>query len=445
MRLTDYFIIAGKDIRRQALRSLLTILALIISTVILVTMAALSIGGRQAITDQFGSSDALTAITVTPSQNSQALSPFGGVQEVNHLTEKLTDQTAESLSKLPHVTSVSARANIWEFHHFAVANSDKQFVAQAQGIGSDAPLKLAAGTLFESNDQKNVVILGAAYVSQLGGTPSSYIGKQIQITTQKGYRGEGASIPPAAASKQISDTFNQTVTTLSATIIGVTDKGPDQSSLFIPMGWAHAIRTSQYNEGADIKKIDQLASDGYTAIRLSVDDTANVKSVSSALQAQGYGQISTLAQVEQLQQFSTTMWVILGAVAAIAIVAAALGVANTMLMTVSEQRYMVGVWRAVGARKKMVTRLFLIQASLLGMIGGAIGVGLSFVTTFYVNMYVSSLLTSQGLALTNIAQIPWWLAGGALLITIVFATLAGLYPAYRAANVDPSAALNSTQ
>jgi putative ABC transport system permease protein len=441
MKIADYFAIAGKDIRRQWLRSLLTIVALTISTVILVTMAALSIGGRQAISDQFGSGDALASITVTPNQNSQALSPFGGVQEVNQQTEKLTDQTVSDLAKIPHVSSVSARATLWEFHHFSIEGSDKQFVAQGQGVGSDAPLKLVMGKPFESNDQKNVVILGAAYIAQLGGSPESYIGKQIQIVTQKGYRGDGATIPAAGASKQVNDSFNQSEATLKATIIGVTDKGPDQGSFFIPIGWAHAIRTAQYNEGADIKKIDQLTGDGYTAIRLSIDSTTNVKAVSEVLQKSGYGQISTLAQVERLQQFSTTMWVILGAIATIAIIAAALGVANTMLMAVSEQRYTVGVWRAVGARKKAIVRMFLVQAALLGLIGGIIGVGLGAVATYYVNGYVSSLLASQGLELTDVAQLPWWLLGGALLMTTLFAVIAGLYPAYRAANEDPSAAL----
>jgi len=445
VKFTDYFVIAIKDVRRQSLRSLLTIAALVISTVILVTMAAISVGGRQAIADQFGSGEALTGITVTPNQASATLSPFGGVQEVNERTEKLTDQTVAELSKVPHVASASARASVWEFHHFSIEGSDKQFVAQGQGIGSDAPLQLAAGSSFSSNDQPGVVILGAAYASQLGREPITLIGKKIQLTTQKGYRGQGAVIPPAGASKQINDAFGQSETTLEATIIGVTTKGPEQGSLFIPMGWAHAIRTAQYNEGSTVKSVDQLEKDGYATIRVNVDTTDNVKKVSDILQQQGYGQISTLAQVERLQQFSTTMWVILGAVAAIAIIAAALGVANTMLMAVSEQRYTVGVWRAVGARRKTIVRLFLIQAALLGLIGGGIGVGLGAIASYYVNQYVNTLLSSQGLALTNITQLPWWLLVGALLLTVLFATLAGFYPAQRAARQDPSAALTSGQ
>jgi putative ABC transport system permease protein len=137
------------------------------------------------------------------------------------------------------------------------------------------------------------------------------------------------------------------------------------------------------------------------------------------------------------------MWVILGAVAVIAVVAAALGVVNTMLMAVSEQRYVIGVWRACGARKSTIVRLFLVESGLLGFIGGAIGVGLGVFVSGFVNEYVNSLLQSQGLALTNIAIVPPWLMGGTIILTTVFGVLAGIYPAHRAARQDPAEALTS--
>ena len=443
MRTSDYLMVALKDIRRQPLRSGLTIFALIISTVILVLMAAISVGGRQAITEQFGPSSGLTSIAVTPNQSNSSLSPFGGIQEVNSHAAKLDDTTVTTLAKLPHVNSASPQAHIWELANFSLDGSDKQFVAQAEGVPSDAKLPLTAGVAFTSNDQANVAIIGLSYAKALGfgDNPTQLIGKTINVTTQKGYRGIGATIPDALATKTTLDAFNQQATTLKVQIVGVTTTGPNQNELFVPIGWAHAIRTIHYYDAGMSKQTDQIAENGYTTIKVMVDGTANVASVSSAIEALGYGQVSTLSQVQRLQQLSATMWMILGAVAIIAVVAAALGVVNTMLMAVSEQRYTIGVWRACGARRRTMVALFLTESALLGFIGGALGVAIGMFAGRFVNEYVGVLLQNQGFTLTNIAIVPPWLVGGTIMVTTIFGIIAGAYPAYRAARQDPVQAL----
>jgi len=447
MRIVDYTRIATRNLRGQPLRSLLTIVALVISTVILVMMAAISIGGRQAISEQFGSDASLKIVSVTPNQSSSTLSPFGSVQEVDNSASKLDDSTRDLLTKQAHVQSASPRAHIWELNNFTIEGSDKHFVAQAEGVASDASIPLKAGTYFSSNDTRNVVVLGSAYADALGysGDAQTLIGKMVSLESQKGYRGFGSAIPATAATQAINDAFNKSTTTIQATIVGVTDKGPNQNSIFVPLGWAHEIRTAQYNEPAGLKTVDAIAKDGYSTIQVTVDDTTNVQAVSDAIEKLGYGQLSTLSQIERLQQFSTTMWIILGAVALIAVVAAALGVVNTMLMAVSEQRYMIGVWRASGARKSFIVRLFLVEAGLLGLIGGLVGVGLGVVVSKFVNDYVNVLLKDQGLTLVNIAVIPLWLMVGTVVLTSLFGIIAGLYPAYRAARQDPSQTLSSGQ
>jgi putative ABC transport system permease protein len=447
MRIIDYTSIAFKNLRGQPVRSSLTIVALVISTVILVIMAAISIGGQQAIIEQFGSDQSLTNISVTPNQSSDSLSPFGGVQEVNNSADKLDDEASALLAKQAHVVSSSPRAHIWEFISFRIEGSDKQFVAQAEGVGKDAPFSLRAGEYFGSNDDHNVVVVGQAYAKELGygDNPNELVGRSVKIESRKGYRGIDAEIPPANASGQAIEAFNKSTTVLTAKIIGVTDSGPDQNSLFIPIGWAHAIRTARYNEPTGLKTVDAIATDGYSTIQVKVDATAHVQSVANAIEGLGYGQISTLAQIERLQQFSTTMWIILGAVALIAVIAAALGVVNTMLMAVSEQRYTIGVWRASGARKSFIVKLFLIESGLLGLIGGLIGAGAGIIVSGFVNQYVNMLLKNQDLALVDIAVIPAWLVIGTVALTSLFGVLAGLYPAYRAARQDPSQALSSGQ
>lgn len=465
VRLTDYVGVALKDLRRQRVRSTLTIIALVISTAIVVTMAAISIGGRKAIVNQLSPDNSLTTIVVTPNQNAGTLSLFGNIQKFNPGANKLDDGVVARLAKLPGVQSAVPEAYIWEFASFSLAGSSQQFVAQANGVPDGSAVPLSAGSSFAANDNRHVVMLGLAYARQLGWgkNPAALIGKTLQIVTQKGYRGAGASIPGPTATAAQTDQFNQTTTTLTATIVGVTATGSDQNGLFIPLNWARAVRTIQYwvydagkaagvhsfnpapEQIGDLKTTDQIAADGYSTILVKAATTSDVKTVAAAINQLGYGEVSTLSEVQRLQQFSTTMWVILGSVAIIAVVAAALGVVNTMLMAVSEQRYAIGVWRACGARRGFIARQFLLEAGLLGLIGGLLGAGVGIGVTDFVNRRLATLLKSQGLNVTTVAQLPLWLLGATIGLTTIFGIIAGLYPAWQAARQDPSKALTSGQ
>lgn len=444
MRTVDYFTIAAKDIRRQVVRSLLTITALTISTMVLVAMLAISSGGQRAVSSQFSAGNSLSLVTVTPNQSSASLNPYGSIQEVNDGAAKLSDETVTQLLAIPHVVAASPRAGIWELHHFTIEGWDKQFVAQAQGTPSDSKLSLSAGRTFPNDGTKNEVIVGQNYLKEVGISPEAALGKTVRLVTQKGYRGEGAIIPIAGASRDAIEVFKQKETILTATIVGVAADGPDQNALLLPLGWARSIRTAQYNEASGIKSVDQLEADGYSFIRAEADSPHSVEDISQAIKALGYGQTSTKEQLQKFEQFTTMIWIVLGSVALIAVVAATLGVANAMLTTVSEQGYSIAVWRAVGARRHVVLRLFLTQALLLGMVGGIVGALTGAALSGYINSYINSLLISQGLVQVNIVLLPWWLLCGAILLTTLFAVIAGFFPAYKAAGVDPSAALRSS-
>lgn len=445
MRIADYFRLAWRDLCRQPVRAGLTLVALAISAAILVTLGSLSVGARQAIITALSPDNSLTTIAVT-SNKTGGSGLFGNVQVANQQNSKLTDQSVQQLGAIPHVQFAMPRAYVWEFNTFTVDGSGKQFVAQTNAVGAETErtMPLLAGRGFTQGSNAHEVILGQAYARELGyeQNPAALLGKTITITTQKGYRGDGANIPGPLATSAQSDAFNDSTTNLQATIVGVTASGSNQSSLFIPMEWGRLVRAAQYWEGpARLKKVDQLADNGYTSIIVRVDTTEDVPAVSKAIDNVGYGQISTLAVVQKLMGFSTVMWVILGSVAVVALIAASLGIVNTMLMMVSEQRYVIGVWRAVGARRGQIAGQFMLQAILLGVGGGVLGAGLGYAVSQFVNQRIAELLQSQNLAQIQIPAAPWWLLAGSIALTVLFGALAGLYPALRAAAQDPAKSL----
>lgn len=443
MRSFDYLMLAVRDVRRQPLRSLLTVTALAISTAIVVTLGSLTIGARQAVVSALSPDNSLSTVTVT-STKSGAGGLFGNVQVANDQTSKLDDATVSQLAQIPHVQSASPRAYVWEFNTFGLTGASTQYVAQTQGVGAEnaSTLPLSAGREFVANSAAHEVILGAAYARQLGGNGASLIGKTITVITQKGYRGDGASIPPPTALQPALDAYAKTTTQLQATIVGITTDGSNQNSLFIPLGWAHQIRTEQYwMDETTLKKTDQLADTGYTNIVLRVDSSTSVPVVAAAVDNLGYGEVSALGVLQKLTAATAIVWVVLGAIAAVALIAASLGIVNTMLMAVSEQRTVIAIWRACGAPKKQISRQFILHAALLGLVGGVIGATAGFGITHIVNQHVTDLLAAQQIATVNLPASPWWLLGGATVVTVLFGVLAGAYPAWRAARQDPATAL----
>ncbi|PLS81290.1 hypothetical protein CYG49_02470 [Candidatus Saccharibacteria bacterium] len=447
MRFSDYFLVVGKSLKRQFVRTVLTILALSISAAILVTLTSISLGTRNAITNGLGLSSSLTDIIVTSSKAAGSGLFGSGVQTANEAAETLTDETVQTLGATPHVVNASPRISIWEFKNFTVEGADKRFVAKTNAVtpATLQSVQLAAGKSFAPEESGQVAILGFSYARELGfeNNPQELVGKTIIVTTREGYRGEGAAIPARTATRAQQEAFNDTSTELRAQIVGISNPGNNEDQVLIPLNWGRQIATAQYWGVNGLEGTDRIAEEGFSSIFVQVDTADNVRSVAEHIEGLGYGVISTQSQIDQVNQFTVVMWVVLGAVSLVSLLAACLGIANTMLMTIAEERYAIGVWRAFGARKRVIAAQFLLQAAVLGLVGGSIGSAVGLLISQQVNQRIEQLLIAQGLTTVSISTAPMMLLLSAVGLTILLATLSGLYPALKAANQDPSRALSS--
>jgi putative ABC transport system permease protein len=182
---------------------------------------------------------------------------------------------------------------------------------------------------------------------------------------------------------------------------------------------------------------------GVNHVTVTVDRETNVKAVAEQLTGMGL-QAHTLLEFIDRERFQYLM--IFGGmtiVAGVALLVAALGIINTMLMSVLERTREIGVMKAVGASDWHLMAIFLLEGALIGAVGGGVGLLAGWLASKPTDAWMRSLITRElKIELQeSLFAFPLWLTAGCIVFAILITTLAALYPARRAARVNPITAL----
>src|SRR5262245_9453143 len=213
--------------------------------------------------------------------------------------------------------------------------------------------------------------------------------------------------------------------------------------MFIPLEQAKEFRESNRDPMSRISEL--LAGDtGYQNAEVRVTDVALVESVKEDIKKRGFRAWSLSNQVEEVKRVFLIVNSALALIGGISLLVASFGISNTMIMSIRERTREIGVMKAIGGSDGEIMRIFFVEASLIGLAGGALGVlggwGIDRLANMLANRWI---LNSVGQAIRRIEffSIPWYLSTGAILFAIVVSLIAAIYPAMRAAKVDPIKAL----
>ena len=153
---------------------------------------------------------------------------------------------------------------------------------------------------------------------------------------------------------------------------------------------------------------------------------------------------TTFALADQFDEITKAFYfmdMILAAVGMIAIVVAALGIVNTMVMSILERFREIGVMKAVGAGDGDIRRIFFFESGTIGLLGGAAGCVLGWAVSLVINRVVNFYMARQGMPDIDYFAFPFWIFLGAVGFSLLVSLVSGIYPARRAARVDPVIAL----
>ncbi|HEY5104386.1 MAG TPA: FtsX-like permease family protein, partial [Acidimicrobiales bacterium] len=293
------------------------------------------------------------------------------------------------------------------------------------------------------------------------------------LHTFPGYTGIGATLPTTLP-PQLSCSQNSQncrggpasglpALNIPVRIVGVVDKNYNNQTIYAPLTWTIDLSNQSQPQGITYPNSNNgsppnqnqpatvaggwlkpsvasflARSGGYSSLVVEVDNSTNISSVATQIRELGLGAATGQSQLTKQTNVANIIGLVLGGVGLIALAIAALGVMNTMVMSVLERTREIGVMRALGARRSTIRRLFTFEALVLGFFGGFFGVLIGYVLILVAKPILASNFAK---GTTPNISVPIWLVFVVIALTTFIGFISGLVPSRRAARLDPIEAL----
>jgi putative ABC transport system permease protein len=274
--------------------------------------------------------------------------------------------------------------------------------------------------------------------------PDSVLGRKVQVISATLDVSSIAADPMRVLAHGGQRPFAESITEFT---IGGILKRPSTFSddkfdggVLVPLKAAERIPRLGFSSVWDLLRDDGRAGQ-YTSIYVRVRTPSDIEAARDSIEAMGLNVFSISDELKEIRRAFMIVDSVLGAIGTIALLVAALGIANTMVMSILERTREIGVMKAIGASDSEVRLIFFVEAATIGLFGAFFGLILGWLVTRVANLVVNVHLLPEGEQAVNLFYFPVWLIAGAIGFSLIISLIAGLYPAARAARVDPVTAL----
>lgn len=486
MKKIDIVGIAFGNFKRRKTRSVLTVLGVVIGVASIVVMVSLGIAVNVFFDKQTEQMGDLTTITVRP----------GWDPETGQQKGSLNDETIAQLEALDKVDAVSPEISLYG----KLASGKYVTHASIIGIRWDLLDKLGfeteQGTLegFGDSTKKDIKCLIGYEVpyqfynprergrgGSMGGMSISFGGMSMG-----GSGGEEVREPPPVdvmlEDSKVKFTFDysygepkqpgQDMTVKKPVLykmspLGTLKKGSNDYDIYVDIEIAKQLKKDQQklNEsggggdmmmnggGGTSRKKNELTYDTVKVITGSIDDTIAVtETIKKELGLEAY---SSAEYINSTKQIANILQLILGGIGSISLLVAAIGITNTMIMSIYERTKEIGIMKVIGCQLKDIRTMFLCEAGFIGLFGGAAGLIISYTISFILNLVTKGggeggggglagmLFGGMGGEAVKLSVIPPWLAIAAVVFAIMVGLISGFLPARRAMKLSALEAMRN--
>lgn len=461
MSIFDLLRMGLENLWRTKLRTILTILGVVVGVGALTSMVSFGTGMQKNITDAFTKNDLFTSLRVTSQKidlNSIANAEIDSLKKsITSEATVLNDSVVEMIQKIPKVSVVFPEISIPVRAKF---NGNEKKI-NVRVIPKEMEIyypfnQLLAGRFFNSNSEKGVVV-NKTLLEDLGIDFSKAdslkdLGKDIYEEILRdsieviGVTFDASKFNPMFAlfgkgKLPLADSSNV------FSIIGIVNNAKNDFStdrfsgdIFIGPKEGRKIPTIGFSNVWDILgKVNQAG--GYGSIYVRFDDLPDLKPVKEAIEEMGYNTFAFSEELKEVKKAFLILDSLLGAVGFIALFVATLGIINTMVMSILERTREIGIMKSIGGSEKEIRTIFFAEAGTIGFLGSILGLGVGWLVTRIAQKILDAKLIPEDLSQVEIFYFPLWLIFGAIAFAILLSLAAGLYPASRAARIDPVKAL----
>jgi len=447
----DLLELAVRNLRQSKLRNGLTTIGISVGVASLVAMLSLGVGLQQLATRRLAGSGMFDTVFVTSRQDFRGFDKEDDQKAPHPEKAPVLDEASRvKMTQLPNVTEVEPEIRVMGE---VVAGGETHF-GFVTGLPMSARENEAFDTLkgkFFSSDNADEAILLLDFAKELNTkNPSELIGQDISLRYgERQALSQDSSDRPQltgddSTARDSGDDFGFSVVRKQQKlrVVGIVDQEPyggmrtvSRGRIFLPVRTTERLNMAQFNDMRS--SLRGASGKTYTTLTVRVKDPAKVQGVQDAISQMGFRTFSVLDATKSLRRFFTVLDLFLGIFGSLALAVATLAIINTLVMAVLERRREIGVMKAIGASDGDVKKLFFTEAGAMGFFGGVLGIALGFAIGKAINIGTGVYLQRHQLPAEPVWIMPVWLIGAAIAFSIVVSLLAGLYPASRAARLDP--------
>jgi putative ABC transport system permease protein len=500
MKLGDLTELASQNLREAMLRNSLTTVGIAVGVASLVAMLSLGVGLQELINRRLESNGLFNTVLVRPQTSFNANGQMqrnrdsgarpagngdqnaGPRRDSSIVTKPLDVTTRQQLAQLPHVIDVYPEFRFTGDLRFGPAGHLTPITSLPVSAGGSDSLDDMQGHFFSSPNAHEVILQTDAAADLADSQhlqPAEMLGKDLVLR----YAGREPLAPPAgsgagdrnagrtgnraadrapdrtndrandraAASDDDVLGFSVISSRVSLRVVGIVATEAvasgasafGRSGAYVPVAVAEELGVVQGNDMGEVIRESTLGEGGrhYSNLTVRVERPADVPAVEDAVRQMGYSPFSLLDLTRNLGRLFAILDMLLGIFGSLALAVASLGIINTLVMAILERRREIGVLKALGASDQDVRQLFFAEAGVMGLLGGVMGVVLGWGIGRAIQLATNYYLSQQQIPPENIWSVPVWLVVSAIAFSLLVSLAAGIYPASRAARLDPVEAL----
>jgi len=486
MSFLDILNLALRNLRQAKLRATLTTMGVIVGVAVIVTMVSFGLGLQQNMLARFKALDLFNEIQVfgrglsnlagldrnSRSGRDEGERRNGRQRPDKNPTRILDDAGVAEIAKIPGVAYVEPNVSFG-----AYVRTNGKLLSQTIG-GANIPNaasrfhQFTAGKMI-SAPNANEAVVSERFTRDFGfNKPADAVGKTLELLSPqdetKGDESKAEEDTPNFFGIPLDDagldeSKSAGLETRTFHIVGVLNteikEGAGQGGLrgllpgagiYVPLQTAHAWTVQHRGPMGQVAlalarqggNLGEGQTEGYDSAVVRVTDPVELTEVRKRITELGFGSFSIVDELDQIRTVFLIIDSVLGLLGGISLLVASFGIANTMIMSILERTREIGIMKAIGAEDREIKLIFFVEAAVIGIFGGVIGVLMAWGIDALANrLAYRFILKPQGASFVDFFSLPPYLLLGAILFALLVSILAALYPAARAARIDPVRAL----